>query len=429
MSAAEARGSTIPSMRCIGGARRRRGTAATRRVASTPRPPPGAWLARGESAGSALEHAGAARRHDGRPVLARSVVVPRAASACCPVADIGVRGEHLGFTSIQERQSATPGRPPSRRLEAALAYPITRNITASSRWQRNRRRRRTPPSRHAPGRALVDLGSEIPPRRTVIGLLRDLARDVVAVAPSAGAMVARAPRTPALRAPAASAAGSTSAARWRSRSRQPECRRSRRPGAPRGPPDVRRGLVYLDVAPRQRLRRARARPRRDGPAQRDVRAAPARRADGHRRWTSPTATSPIHNVFSLSRARRFDLGRYAAGKSKSVRFDRPGVVRVFCDIHSHMSAFIVVFAHRFFGVTDVDGRYAADNVPPGTYTRGRLVRGRGRASALGHGDGRRRRRTRSAGALMPGSAIAARTASSWPARCWPRCRLARRVTS
>jgi plastocyanin len=53
---------------------------------------------------------------------------------------------------------------------------------------------------------------------------------------------------------------------------------------------------------------------------------------------------------------------------KSVRFDRPGVVRVFCEIHSHMNAFILVFTHRFFGVTDPDGRYQIDGVPPGTYT-------------------------------------------------------------
>ena len=51
-----------------------------------------------------------------------------------------------------------------------------------------------------------------------------------------------------------------------------------------------------------------------------------------------------------------------------MRFDRPGIVRVFCDIHSHMSAFILVFAHRFFAVTDAEGRYRIDGVPPGTYT-------------------------------------------------------------
>jgi protocatechuate 3,4-dioxygenase beta subunit len=44
------------------------------------------------------------------------------------------------------------------------------------------------------------------------------------------------------------------------------------------------------------------------------------------------------------------------------------VVRVFCEIHSHMSAYILVFAHRFFAVTDAEGRYRIDGVPPGAYT-------------------------------------------------------------
>src|SRR3954451_3598911 len=81
----------------------------------------------------------------------------------------------------------------------------------------------------------------------------------------------------------------------------------------------------------------------------------------------PNSDRIYHNVFSLSKTRTFDLGRYAAGRSQSVRFDRPGIVRVFCDIHSHMNAFILVFNHRFFSVTDADGRYRLDNVPPGTY--------------------------------------------------------------
>jgi plastocyanin len=82
----------------------------------------------------------------------------------------------------------------------------------------------------------------------------------------------------------------------------------------------------------------------------------------------PNNDRTYHNVFSLSDIRTFDLGRYAAGRSKAVTFDRPGIVRVFCDIHSHMSAFILVFAHRYFALTDADGRYRIDNVPPGTYT-------------------------------------------------------------
>ena len=57
----------------------------------------------------------------------------------------------------------------------------------------------------------------------------------------------------------------------------------------------------------------------------------------------------------------------AAGRSKAIRFDRPGIVRVFCDIHSHMSAFILVFSHPYFAVTDSQGRYHIDNVPPGNY--------------------------------------------------------------
>jgi len=81
----------------------------------------------------------------------------------------------------------------------------------------------------------------------------------------------------------------------------------------------------------------------------------------------PNSDTKFHNVFSLSRANKFDLGRYPPGKTGSVKFDKPGIVRVFCDIHSHMNAFILVFNHRFFDVTDADGRYHIDNIPPGTY--------------------------------------------------------------
>jgi plastocyanin len=82
----------------------------------------------------------------------------------------------------------------------------------------------------------------------------------------------------------------------------------------------------------------------------------------------PNSDLTFHNVFSLSKTKSFDLGRYSRGKSKSVRFDRPGVVQVFCDIHSHMSAYILVFAHRYFAVTDRAGAYTIGRVPPGTYT-------------------------------------------------------------
>ena len=81
----------------------------------------------------------------------------------------------------------------------------------------------------------------------------------------------------------------------------------------------------------------------------------------------PNSDRIYHNVFSLSKTQPFDLGRYAAGRSQSVRFDRPGIVRVFCEIHSHMSAFILVFSHPFYAMTDADGRYRLDNVPAGNY--------------------------------------------------------------
>jgi plastocyanin len=82
----------------------------------------------------------------------------------------------------------------------------------------------------------------------------------------------------------------------------------------------------------------------------------------------PNSDRVFHNVFSLSKAKRFDLGRYPRGASRSVRFDRPGMVRVFCEIHSHMSAFVLVFAHRFFDTTDETGAYRIEGIPPGNYT-------------------------------------------------------------
>ncbi len=81
----------------------------------------------------------------------------------------------------------------------------------------------------------------------------------------------------------------------------------------------------------------------------------------------PNSDHTYHNVFSISKTKSFDLGHYAAGHSKAVRFDRPGIVRVFCEIHSHMSAFILVFSHEYFAVTGPDGRYQIGRLPPGRY--------------------------------------------------------------
>ena len=76
----------------------------------------------------------------------------------------------------------------------------------------------------------------------------------------------------------------------------------------------------------------------------------------------------FHNVFSLSGTRTFDLGRYPRGESRSVIFDQTGIVPVFCHLHSHMSALIMVLDNPFFTVPDADGHYRIESVPPGSYT-------------------------------------------------------------
>jgi plastocyanin len=136
--------------------------------------------------------------------------------------------------------------------------------------------------------------------------------------------------------------------------------------APRDVPDLLRSVVYLESAPRGAFESGES-----GHAvmdQRNETFVPHVLAI----MTGTTVDFPnsdkfYHNVFSLSKPARFDLGRYAAGRFRSVRFDKPGIVRVFCDIHSHMNAFILVFSHPFFALTDPEGRYRIENVPPGTY--------------------------------------------------------------
>jgi plastocyanin len=76
----------------------------------------------------------------------------------------------------------------------------------------------------------------------------------------------------------------------------------------------------------------------------------------------------FHNVFSLSRGASFNLGRYPSGASRSKTFTRPGIVKVFCEIHSHMSAVVRVFDHDWFTVPAEDGTFAIDQVPPGEHT-------------------------------------------------------------
>ena len=137
--------------------------------------------------------------------------------------------------------------------------------------------------------------------------------------------------------------------------------------APRDPSDLMRSVVYLESAPSAAF--ANAEPQRARMDQRNETFVPHVLAITVGTTVDfPNSDHTYHNVFSLRGPRPFDLGRYAAGSSRSVRFDRPGIVRVFCEIHSHMSAFILVFSHRYFAVTGPDGRYQIGRVPPGHYT-------------------------------------------------------------
>jgi len=82
----------------------------------------------------------------------------------------------------------------------------------------------------------------------------------------------------------------------------------------------------------------------------------------------PNSDPIYHNVFSLSKTASFDLGRYPSGASRSVRFDEPGVVKVFCHIHSDMSAVILVLDNPYFTTPDAEGSFQFPQLPSGTYT-------------------------------------------------------------
>lgn len=81
----------------------------------------------------------------------------------------------------------------------------------------------------------------------------------------------------------------------------------------------------------------------------------------------PNQDPIFHNVFSLSKARQFDLGYYPAGASRSVKFEKPGIVQVFCHIHPDMAAAIVVLPSAFWTRPGAGGVFEFSGVPPGAY--------------------------------------------------------------
>jgi plastocyanin len=82
----------------------------------------------------------------------------------------------------------------------------------------------------------------------------------------------------------------------------------------------------------------------------------------------PNNDRVLHNVFSFHEGKRFDLGLYPVGQIRRITFDRPGVSRVFCNIHPGMAAYIVVVDSPYYAVTDGDGAFAFSDVPAGRYT-------------------------------------------------------------
>jgi plastocyanin len=81
----------------------------------------------------------------------------------------------------------------------------------------------------------------------------------------------------------------------------------------------------------------------------------------------PNKDPYLHNVFSLFDGKRFDLGFYEAGSTKTVHFDKPGISFLFCNIHPEMSAVIAAVDTPYFGLSDRSGRVTILNVPDGKY--------------------------------------------------------------
>ena len=82
----------------------------------------------------------------------------------------------------------------------------------------------------------------------------------------------------------------------------------------------------------------------------------------------PNSDRLLHNVFSFRDGKIFDLGLYPVGASQTVKFDQPGLSRIFCNIHPTMAAYVLAVDSDYFAVSDAQGRFTIASVPPGTYT-------------------------------------------------------------
>lgn len=82
----------------------------------------------------------------------------------------------------------------------------------------------------------------------------------------------------------------------------------------------------------------------------------------------PNNDKVFHNVFSFRDGKKFDLGMYPKGASKPIVFDKPGLARLFCNIHPNMAAYVLAVDSPYFAVSNQNGTFTIPGVPPGTYT-------------------------------------------------------------
>jgi len=81
----------------------------------------------------------------------------------------------------------------------------------------------------------------------------------------------------------------------------------------------------------------------------------------------PNNDRVFHNVFSFRDGKRFDLGLYPVGARRRVRFDQPGLSRIFCNIHPNMAAYVMTVDSGYFARADENGAFTLTDVPEGTY--------------------------------------------------------------
>jgi plastocyanin len=143
----------------------------------------------------------------------------------------------------------------------------------------------------------------------------------------------------------------------------PNPRYQTKTGAPVGPPDSPTAVVFVEAAsPAERA----AAPRVEI-AQHHYQFAPGLLAiERGSKVAFPNLDDEYHSVFSYSKPKRFDLGRYRKDEQPAeLVFDQPGLVKLFCEIHDHMRGWILVIDTPYFAKTTTGGHYRLDGVPAG----------------------------------------------------------------